>query len=163
MTFHSILFEGLESSGERIALEPPEFFCDLNLDQIVDAITAGRQEYNLKPFFYTRLSDLGAVTYRHQIMQDLEKEALLQTVRDFSTQMRTMRRHLAAAKEAYHKYEKERWFLEAADLYCKAIKDLLRGLFEGDPGSRGLLAFRAYLSEYTGSARFRRCSGKQKN
>ena len=57
MTFHSILFERPEDSIKEETLQAPDFFVDLNLDQIIDAITAGKQEYNLKPFFYTSLND----------------------------------------------------------------------------------------------------------
>ena len=72
MTFHSILFERTEDSIKKETLEAPDFFVDLNLDQIIDAITAGKQEYHLKPLFYTSLNDIDAIEYRHEIMRDLE-------------------------------------------------------------------------------------------
>ena len=51
MTFHSILFEKADNVTIKGTPEVPAFFADLNLDQIVDAVIAGRQEYDLKPFF----------------------------------------------------------------------------------------------------------------
>ncbi|HCI81667.1 MAG TPA: hypothetical protein DHW02_18475, partial [Ktedonobacter sp.] len=48
MTFHSILIERTEDRKKE-TVEAPVFFDDLNLDQIIDAIVVGRQEYNLKP------------------------------------------------------------------------------------------------------------------
>ena len=53
MTFQSILFK---QPGNFINKEP-DYFIDLNLNQIIDSITAGKDEYNLKPFFYTPLND----------------------------------------------------------------------------------------------------------
>ena len=46
MTFNSILFEKTEDGLKNEAIEAPAFFVDLNLDQIIDAITAGKQEYD---------------------------------------------------------------------------------------------------------------------
>lgn len=49
MTFQSILWRiRPDIPTERV--EAPEFFHDLNIDQIVAAVT-GKDEYHLKPFF----------------------------------------------------------------------------------------------------------------
>ncbi len=42
-SFHSILLEFRDPGNLGGAIEPPDFFRDLNLDQIVNAITAGRE------------------------------------------------------------------------------------------------------------------------
>ena len=94
MNFHSILFEKNEDSIKNETLEAPVFFVDLNLDQIIDAITAGKQEYNLNPFFYTPLRDVDTIHYRHEIMQDLENETLLENIKSFAQKMIVMRRYL---------------------------------------------------------------------
>jgi DNA mismatch repair protein MutS len=155
MSFHSILFERSDDGNGGETLEAPAFFRDLNLDQIVDAITAGRQEYDLKPFFYTGLTDLAAIAYRHEIMRDLENEVLFQSIKSFSRQMRTMREHLTAAEKLYYKYQKERWLLDAVNIYGEAIENLLNDLHQVHPTSRGLLAFRDYLAQYAESGHFK--------
>ena len=58
MTFQSILFPDSEESIAKTYFEMPVFFADLNLDQIIEATTACREEYNLKRLFYTYLSYL---------------------------------------------------------------------------------------------------------
>jgi DNA mismatch repair protein MutS len=154
MTFHSILFARAEDSLKTESVEAPVFFLDLNLDQVIDAIVAGKQEYNLKPFFYTSLHDIEAINYRHDIMQDLEHKVLSGNIESFSEKMRTMRTHLAYANKAYYKYEKERMFLEAVSIYCAAVNDLVHDLSLVDLKSRGFLAFRAYLGNYAESTPF---------
>ncbi len=154
MTFHSILFERTEDSIKKETLEAPVFFVDLNLDQIIDAITAGRQEYNLKPFFYTSLNDIDAITYRHEIMRDLEDKFLFEHIQSFARKMRVMREHLAQAEKLYYKYQKERWFVDAVEMYCDAVLCLVHDVSLVDVQSRGFLAFRAYLTDYANSGRF---------
>jgi DNA mismatch repair protein MutS len=156
MGFRSILFEGSHDRNREQAAEAPEFFQDLNLGQIVDAITAGRDEYNLKPFFYMHLTDLSEITYRHEVMRDLESDVLFESIKSFSSQIRRVREHLAIAAKLFYKYEKEGWFLEAVGIFCSIVEKLLHDLEECDPKSRGLLSFRSYLAQYAGSGDFRR-------
>ena len=89
--FRSILFDQSEISTVVDGREAPECFTDLNLDQVVASITAGREEYNLKPFFYTPLSHVETINYRHDILRDLENQSLLGHIRSFAQKMRAMR------------------------------------------------------------------------
>lgn len=154
MTFHSILFARAEDRLTHERSEAPAFLADLNLDQVVAAITAGRQAYDLKPFFYTLLHDVDSVHYRHEIMRDLENESLLESIKSFSQKMVVVRRYLALIGKLEFKYHKEGWLLEAAVNYCEAVTGLVRDLGHTDLSSRGLLEFRAYLTSYTRSHGF---------
>jgi DNA mismatch repair protein MutS len=154
MNIHSMLFKNTEGGVTKETFEAPVFFVDLNLDQIVDAVTAGRQEYNLKPFFYRSLHDIDAIRYRQEIFRDLENEILFEHVKSFAQKMRAMREHLAKADKLYYKYQKERWFLEAAGIYCDAVNGLAHDLTPVDLTSRGFLAFREYVVSYAESNRF---------
>lgn len=155
MTFHSILVEEAERDVTNEVSTAPEFFADLNLDQIVDAITVGKAEYNLKPIYYTPCQDLETIRYRHAIMRDLEGKAVLEHVTSFSKQMRLMREHLAQANKLQHRYQKGRWFLDAVEIYCDTITGFADNLSHVSLQSRGLELFRDYLVAYTGSDRFK--------
>jgi DNA mismatch repair ATPase MutS len=154
MTFHSILFQRVEDSLKQENSEAPTFLIDLNLDQIIDTITASKQEYNLKPFFYIPLTDIRAIHYRHEVMQDLENQVLFKNIKSFAQRMRTMRDRLAQAEKLYYKYQKESWFLDAVEIYCEAVNCLADDLSHIDLKSRGFLAFRKYLTDYSHSDQF---------
>ncbi len=154
MTFRSILFERTEEAIKKETPEAPVFFVDLNLDQVIAAITVGKEEYNLQPFFYTSLTDIDAIKYRHEIFRDLENEILFEHIKAFAQKMRAMREHLVQANKLYYKYQKELWFLDGVDIYCDAINCLSHDLTLSDLQSRGFLTFREYLTNYTPSGRF---------
>ncbi len=132
----------------------PDFFVDLKLDYVIDIITADRQEYNLKPFFYAPLAEIDTIVYRQEVMKDLKSTGLFRNIEAFVAQMRNMHKYLNRAEKLYYKYEKEGWFLEGVNIYCGAINHLLDDLSRANVGSRGLLAFRDYLADYVGSQSF---------
>lgn len=151
MPFQSILFERTDEHTQKETPEAPAFFVDLNLDQIIDSITANSPEYNLKPFFYTPLRNVNTIQYRHEIMQDLEDENLGAAIRSFSRKMAIMRQYLAMIEKLFNKNHQEGWFLEATLTYCEAVSDLSEGLSHAQIKSRGLSAFRDYVTNYARS------------
>ena len=154
MTFYSILYRDLANRPAREAVRAPAIFRDLNLDQIVAGVTAGREEYDLQPFFYTPLTDVDAIAYRHEVMRDLEQPGLFANIKAFAQAMRSVRQHLAQADKLRHQYQKQRSFLDAARTYCDAVIRLAEDLSSAPILSQGLRAFREYLTGYLDSRRF---------
>jgi len=53
-----------------------------------------------------------------------------------------------------YRYQKERWFLDSVDVYCRAVRTLANELAGLEAASRGLRAFRDYLENFAASAGF---------
>jgi len=154
LPFHSILFDEPGYQREIAERQEPDFFPDLNLDQVLQSITAGRQEYDLRPFFCTSLHSVEAIAYRHEVLRDLDGKALFGQLESFAQKMRAMRDGLSLAGQLRYRYQQERWFLDAANVYCDAVASLARDLARTELGSRGFAAFRDYLAGYTQSSAF---------
>ncbi len=152
MTFRSILFEKEILPPETA--EPPACLTDLNLDQVIDAVTAKKEEYNLKPFFYTPLADAETIRYRQEVGRDLQDEAWLAQVKAFAERMATTRRYLALSEKLDFEYHYKGWFLEAALTYCEAVRGLAEAAQTADLRSRGFRSLRAYLQDYVRSPAF---------
>ena len=154
MISHSILVERPDARTKTETTQEPDFFADLNLDQIVASITGGKVEYNLKPFFYAPLSDIETIKYRHEVMQDFQHDVLHEKVASFAQRMRAVREHLAQAAKRYYRYQKESYFLEAVGIYCDAVNCLADDLAVTDLQSRDFLLFREYFNSYSKSEPF---------
>ena len=149
-TFHSILFAG----GIDHRAGEPDFFADLRLDQVVAALTAGREEYDLARFFYLPLHEVEAVRYRHHVLVDLEQDAVLSAVHDFAATQQRMRKQLAFMAKLHYALQKQRWFLQAASVYCDGVRALQEALAGLSLRSRGFLGLRDYLNGYVESDEF---------
>jgi DNA mismatch repair protein MutS len=154
MTFYSILFPGAEDPQARESAEAPEFFKDMNLIQVIDAITAGKDIYNLKPLFYTYRPALDVIAYRHEVLRDLEDEVLLKNLKSFAHEMIRMRDYLTQASKVTDDRQKQRWFLDAVGIFRAGIEQLARDLRSTELNSTALTAFRDYLSAYVASNSF---------
>jgi hypothetical protein len=150
MTFQSVLFV----RKTRLATEAPDYFADLNLNQVIDTIVKGKEEYDLKPFFYTSLSDSNEIIYRQEIMQDVENPVLYDYIESFAQNMREIRIARSTADKCSYKYQKERMFLDLVEVYCDTINSLAYNLSLINLKSAGFLSFREYLSNYKQSPSF---------
>jgi DNA mismatch repair protein MutS len=153
-TFQSILYEEPTDGSDHTPPEAPAYFRDLNLDQIVDTITAGKKEYDLQLFFHAPLKTTAAIRYRQEVMRDLENNQTLKCIKTFADGMRLMREKLAQADKLYHNYQKKRWFLHAVETYCVAVQELAACISLLQVSSGGLVAFRDYVTAYADSDRF---------
>jgi len=153
--FRSILFppERADSVGPADA---PDCFHDLNLDQIVAAITAGRESYDLVPLFHAPLQDVDDIAYRQEVMRDLEAEQPRAAVEAFCADMSAMRDRLARMRKLFYPLEQQRWFLGAAELYVESVRRLARDLQPLELASRGMRALREHLDGYVADAAFQR-------
>ncbi|HZD68862.1 MAG TPA: DNA mismatch repair protein MutS [Actinomycetes bacterium] len=152
--FQSILFPGSQAGADADGLREPDFFADLNLDRVLASMTAGREQYDLKPFFYAPLHEVTAVRYRHEVLRDLEKPAVQASVDGFAERMRRMRNHLVQVGELHYQLQKQAWFLDAVQIYCDAVGMLAQELAAHEVTSAGLDGLRGYLADYTASERF---------
>lgn len=57
-----------------------------------------------------------------------------------------MRAHLRQSAEMQERYQREGWLLDAAAIYCGAVRSLAGHLASAQVSSRALLAFRDYLA-----------------
>jgi DNA mismatch repair ATPase MutS len=135
--------------------EPPECFRDLNFDQLVSTITSGFEEYDLAPYIYSPLNDVESITYRQEIMEELQHPLVLEAISSFSLQMRAIRERLLELKSVeFYKIAAQRRFLEIVRIYVEATSQLSLDLSQLSLQSRGIRAFLDYLQEYIASATF---------
>ncbi len=148
----SILFEPPQPDVET--RQQPAFFGDLHLDQVVKSVIAGREEYDLAPFFYSPLQSGAAARYRQEVFRDLENPDVAGCVRSFAERMRWARRYLKGMAQVEGRHYKQGWFLDAAENYCAAVSGLLEGLDRLAVSARGLMQLRRYLARYASSEDF---------
>ncbi len=163
--FPSLLSE--EASAARGTGEQDEdrsFARDLNLDQIVAAIAGDREERDLiTRVLFAPLHDAGAVRYRQEVFQDLENPALFGEVESFSELIGEVRAHLRQSAKMQDRYQREGWLLDAAAIYCGAVRSLAGHLASAQISSAALLAFRDYLASYVASAGFTALTADTRN
>ena len=152
MSFDSVLFRGHEEGPSDIG--EPEYFGDLNLDQVVAPIVSQREAYDLQALFHAPLHDVDTVQYRQAACRDLEKEQIRKAIDDFAQGMVLMRRRLNHASKVRHRQHRFRWFRVAARAYCDTVVALQDALNAADVASTALSACRDYLTAYTASAGF---------
>jgi DNA mismatch repair protein MutS len=151
----SILFDGVEAGVTVAEDDSSDALRDLNLDQVIATLVEGREEYDLGAFFRSPLPSEDAVNYRHEIFSDLAGDGVLEILTGFAAALKDMRGHLAQLEKRYYRYQKQRWLLDGAAVYCAAVTRLREQLDATSVESRGLRSLRDHLDRYVDAPPFR--------
>jgi DNA mismatch repair protein MutS len=135
-------------------VEEPGHFRDLNLDQVVAALTAGREEYGLASVLYTPLDSPEAVWFRQSVFADVDGKPLEAALGRFAGRMRSVRHGLDHLRQRHYVLQRQAWFLEAVRDYCQAVGALAGDLDTAQLRSEGLAAVRDDLACYVRSDAF---------
>lgn len=141
--------------GQRpAALADRRFARDLNLDQVFGSLAAGGEESDFAELYYTPLTDLSCVAYRHEVLADLERPEVALVVGQFGEAMGKVREIMALARSLFHPLQAERVVVDAVVAYCEAVRALVSRLESLELSSRGFNDFRDYLTTYYASPAF---------
>jgi DNA mismatch repair protein MutS len=133
----------------------PEYFRDLNLDQIATGVAGMDTGADLiMSVLYDHVRDVHTVRYRQEVFRDLEDRELLAHLRRFAQTMGQVESHLVQLTKMPFRYQRAAWFLDASVLYCDAVRALAAVLDGASPTSRALAAFRAFVVPYASSEAF---------
>ncbi len=158
-----VLFpQGQRPAEQGVALPPqePVFFGDLNLDQVVDDVTANLADYDMTSVYWSPLRDPDALRYRHEVFRDLDRADIIEPVRTFARrrlvhQFHYRTREIREDDHGLQHHYRTRFFLNAVEEYCQAVLELADGLQSAETRSRGLRDLAGYLRGYVDSAGFR--------
>lgn len=150
-----MLYRDPEDPRRTESCPAPEYFVDLNLDQVLEGLGNLFHDYNLQYHFYRPLDNPEEIRYRQAILLDLAKPEILASIREFSAEFRAMRRSLGSLEKLYNQWHRDGWHLEAVARYCQAVDRLASGFRNMVLNSEGLRAFQEHLLDYASSEEFR--------
>jgi DNA mismatch repair protein MutS len=150
----SFLFDPKSGIKEQSSDELPDFFVDLNLNQVEAALFSGLEAYKLTDVFRFPLHDVRDVHFRQSLTQDLERSQIRQGVDAFLANIKRVRDCQARLAKAYYRRQKEWWLLEAIGIYATTVSELHRTLAREQHASPALGALADYLAEYIAGSEY---------
>lgn len=115
------------------AVLAPDFFVDLNMDQVVAQIMAERREYDLRKYFNRMPEDLSVTKKRQEALQALFNPELFDGLEEFSDHMQRARGYAADYQAAEREICRQKLLLDCGMQYVQALDVLVKAL----SGKRG--------------------------
>jgi DNA mismatch repair protein MutS len=155
-----VLFTDVQASTNVKRAPEPPFFVDLNLDQVVRAVIARKDAYDLAPFFHAPLRDLDTIRFRQEVFAELERPEVYGLMAAFAeqelvAQHTRQRRVMREDDRGFSHYHVARGFLNAVLAYCAGVERLADGLAAVGVRAHGLVGLREYLAGYRTGEAFR--------
>lgn len=134
--------------------EDPEYFGDLNLDQVVRAVTDRYRDFDLRRYFIEPLDTPEEIAYRQGVFTDLRQPELLSAVRRFSDEFRSIQAVLKNLDNLFD-IQREGHLLESARKYCRYLFELRDALESQKSLSDALSGLMEYIAGLLESENFK--------
>lgn len=131
------------AEAKHVPLDSGTVFSDLHLDQVITRVTRERETYALDAFYAQKPTEPGDVLFRLEIMRDVERN--LEGFRSFLMQYHQATRCLAFAQVREEASVMQKWQLDGARWYLRAVETLEETLASDGIRAEGFLRFRAWL------------------
>lgn len=135
----------------------PEYFLDLNLNQIVRELQEKGKDYDIRRMFFQMPKDYETVLYRQAIYREIRQKNLEVPMEVFSKKMRETREYKERHEKVEDKQQYQMYWFNAVSTFVDGVELLRSALSEGKAESEGLAGLLAYLEELCGTARWKEC------
>lgn len=129
------------------------FFTDLNLNQIIDKVTAVWGTQTKKYYLYFPL-DAQCEAYRREVYGDVQTEEVFFVLSCFMDTAGEMEEARKMGNAVVSPLQKDVWKIREIVSYCRTFEELYEGLQKCDLVSAGMQEYRKLLGEYLGSSEF---------
>ena len=149
MAFVSLLWREVQSGAEPEGKAPmPDFFLDLNIDQLFKLIKDQAPGYDLSQMYYRFPQDEEETRYRREVYRDVKTPQIYECLEAFSKQMRTVAKALENRTAIEDQLQINAWHSTAAALYCRAVHLLWEQISQLPVQSQGLKQLTEDLCAY---------------
>lgn len=117
-------FSILGRMAEDIPDPLPEFFSDLNLDQLIDEIGHGFEPYDLREYYYRMPNKKEDILYRQEVLRELDPE-MEEKVTAFYRAVKKAQTYEQYARDTEDRESSAHWHVLAAYTYYAALDELM--------------------------------------
>ena len=148
-------FESILDLKEPVkGLTRPEFFLDLNIDQIIEKVVKG--DRRIAAYYEYFPLDFECEEYRHRVYADIWKKDLFEALSDFCAGYGRFRELEQKKAGTRVDIQKPVWHFCSIKTYSETLTALYKVLCEKDPDSKGFGLLKEYLGEYVNCEEFKK-------
>lgn len=147
-----------EYTEKRRPVMMPEYFLDLNLNQIVRELQEKGKDYDIRGMYYDFPKDYETVLYRQAIYREIREKGLAASFSAFAGKMRETREYKERHEKVRDKYQYQMYWFNAVCSFTAGVELLRKSLADCVPESEGLQGLLQFLEELCGTKLWKDCA-----